>query len=89
MENGLAQFEEKAERNLLIMCKETEKLQKKAHELKRKLLLCQRKRELADVLDAQVGGHCGSRSCVLRMDGVGLWEESEGVLTVGVTAIWL
>ncbi|XP_022262619.1 HAUS augmin-like complex subunit 8 isoform X2 [Canis lupus baileyi] len=54
MENGLAQFEEKAERNLLIMCKETEKLQKKAHELKRKLLLCQRKRELADVLDAQI-----------------------------------
>lgn len=58
MENGLALFEEKAERNLLIMCKETEKLQKKAHELKRKLLLCQRKRELADVLDAQVGSDC-------------------------------
>lgn len=57
MENGLASFEEKAERNLLIMCKEKEKLQKKAHELKRKLLLTQRKRELADVLDAQVSGH--------------------------------
>ena len=39
------------------MCQEKEKLQKKAHELKCKLLLCQRKRELADVLDAQVS--CG------------------------------
>lgn len=56
MENGLAPFEEKAERNLLIMCKEKEKLQKKAHELKRKRLLTQRKRELADILDAQVSG---------------------------------
>ncbi|XP_047554606.1 HAUS augmin-like complex subunit 8 [Lutra lutra] len=54
MENGLTSFEEKAERNLLIMCKEKEKLQKKAHELKRELLLTQRKRELADVLDAQI-----------------------------------
>lgn len=56
MENNLVPFEEKAERNLLIMCKETEKLQTKAYELKRRLLLCQRKRELADVLDAQVSG---------------------------------
>lgn len=54
MENGLAAFEEKAEKNLLLMCKEKEKLQKKTHELKRKLLLCQRKRELTDVLDAQL-----------------------------------
>uniref|UniRef100_A0A8D1F962 HAUS augmin-like complex subunit 8 n=1 Tax=Sus scrofa TaxID=9823 RepID=A0A8D1F962_PIG len=54
MENGLAAFEEKAEKNLLLMCKEKEKLQKKTHELKRKLLLCQRKRELTDVLDAQI-----------------------------------
>ncbi|XP_039099247.1 HAUS augmin-like complex subunit 8 isoform X1 [Hyaena hyaena] len=54
MENNLVPFEEKAERNLLIMCKETEKLQTKAYELKRRLLLCQRKRELADVLDAQI-----------------------------------
>ncbi|XP_059862688.1 HAUS augmin-like complex subunit 8 isoform X1 [Delphinus delphis] len=54
MESGLAAFEEKAEKNLLIMCKEKEKLQKKAHELKRQFLLCQRKRELADVLDAQI-----------------------------------
>ncbi|XP_022414305.1 HAUS augmin-like complex subunit 8 isoform X2 [Delphinapterus leucas] len=54
MESGLAAFEEKAEKNLLIMCKEKERLQKKAHELKRQFLLCQRKRELADVLDAQI-----------------------------------
>ncbi|XP_008985728.1 HAUS augmin-like complex subunit 8 isoform X2 [Callithrix jacchus] len=54
MENNLAEFERRAEKNLLIMCKEKEKLQKTAHELKRRLLLSQRKRELADVLDAQV-----------------------------------
>ncbi|XP_032321227.1 HAUS augmin-like complex subunit 8 isoform X1 [Camelus ferus] len=54
MENGLAAFEEKAERNLLIMCQEKETLQKKAHELKCKLLLGQKKRELAEVLDTQI-----------------------------------
>ncbi|XP_063472484.1 HAUS augmin-like complex subunit 8 isoform X5 [Symphalangus syndactylus] len=54
MENNLAEFERRAEKNLLIMCKEKEKLQKKAHELKRRLLLSQRKQELADVLDAQM-----------------------------------
>uniref|UniRef100_A0A2K5IG91 Uncharacterized protein n=2 Tax=Colobus angolensis palliatus TaxID=336983 RepID=A0A2K5IG91_COLAP len=54
MENNLAEFERRAEKNLLIVCKEKEKLQKKAHELKRRLLLSQRKRELADVLDAQI-----------------------------------
>ncbi|KAM5306830.1 HAUS augmin-like complex subunit 8 [Glossophaga mutica] len=55
IENSVAAFEEKAERDLLTMCQEKENLQKKAHELKCKLLLCQRKRELADVLDAQIG----------------------------------
>ncbi|KAF6094098.1 HAUS augmin like complex subunit 8 [Phyllostomus discolor] len=54
IENSVAAFEEKAERDLLTMCQEKERLQKKAYELKRKLLLCQRKRELADVLDAQI-----------------------------------
>uniref|UniRef100_A0A2K5D8N6 HAUS augmin like complex subunit 8 n=1 Tax=Aotus nancymaae TaxID=37293 RepID=A0A2K5D8N6_AOTNA len=43
MENNLAEFERRAEKNLLIMCKEKEKL-----------LLSQRKQELAYVLDAQV-----------------------------------
>ncbi|XP_016064877.1 PREDICTED: HAUS augmin-like complex subunit 8 isoform X1 [Miniopterus natalensis] len=54
MENGLAAFEEKAEGNLLTMCQEKEKLLTKSHQLKRKLLLCQRKRELVDVLNPQI-----------------------------------
>ncbi|XP_019497337.1 PREDICTED: HAUS augmin-like complex subunit 8 isoform X1 [Hipposideros armiger] len=54
MENGLAAFEEKAEKNLLTMCQEKEKLQKKVHQLKRQLLLRQRKRELLAVLNAQI-----------------------------------
>nr|XP_020736124.1 HAUS augmin-like complex subunit 8 isoform X2 [Odocoileus virginianus texanus] len=54
MENGLSAFEEQAEKNLEILCKEKEKLQKKAYELKRRLLLCQKKRELEDFLDAQI-----------------------------------
>lgn len=36
------------------MCQEKAELQKKVHELKRNHLLCQRKRELLDILDAQV-----------------------------------
>ncbi|XP_053442163.1 HAUS augmin-like complex subunit 8 [Nycticebus coucang] len=54
IENNLSKFEETAEQNLLILCKEKEKLQKKAHELKRRLLLCQKQQELADILDAQI-----------------------------------
>nr|XP_019592345.1 PREDICTED: HAUS augmin-like complex subunit 8 isoform X1 [Rhinolophus sinicus] len=54
MENNLAAFEDTAERNLLMMCQEKEKLQKKVHQLKRQLLLCQRKRELLAVLNAQI-----------------------------------
>ncbi|XP_012664871.2 HAUS augmin-like complex subunit 8 [Otolemur garnettii] len=54
IENSLSKFEETAERNLLILCKEKEKLQKKAHELKRRLLLCQKQQELADILDTQI-----------------------------------
>lgn len=54
MENSLVPFEEKAERNLLIMCKEKEKLQKKVHELKHRLLICQRTQELVAILDAQI-----------------------------------
>lgn len=46
------------------MCREKETLLKKAHELKRKLLLCQRKRELVDVLNPQVsGGHGLQAAC--------------------------
>lgn len=62
MENGLSAFEEQAEKNLEILCKEKEKLQKKAYELKRRLLLCQKKRELEDFLDAQVRGDHGLRA---------------------------
>lgn len=54
IENSVAAFEEKAERNLLMMCQEKAELQKKVHELKRNLLLCQRKQELLDALDAQI-----------------------------------
>ncbi|EPQ20707.1 HAUS augmin-like complex subunit 8 [Myotis brandtii] len=54
MENSLAAFEEEAERNLVTMCQEKKQLLKKAHELKRKLLLCQKKRELVDVLNPQI-----------------------------------
>uniref|UniRef100_A0A452EDQ5 HAUS augmin-like complex subunit 8 n=1 Tax=Capra hircus TaxID=9925 RepID=A0A452EDQ5_CAPHI len=54
MENGLSAFEEQAEKNLEILCKEKEKLQKKAYELKRRLLLCQKKKELEGFLDAQI-----------------------------------
>lgn len=53
-ENGLAAFEKKAERNLLTMCQEKAKLQKKVHQLKRQLLLRQKKRELLAVLNAQI-----------------------------------
>lgn len=57
MENSLAAFEEEAERNLVTMCQEKRQFLKKTHELKRKLLLCQKKRELVDVLSPQVS--CG------------------------------
>lgn len=64
MENSLAAFEEEAERNLVTVCQEKKQLLKKAHELKRKLLLCQKKQELVDVLNPQVS--CGrvSEPCV-------------------------
>lgn len=54
MENGLAEFEEKAERELLIVGREKAGLQERAHQLRRRLLLCQRTRELAEILSAQV-----------------------------------
>lgn len=57
MENSLAAFEDKAERNLVTMCQEKQQLLKQAHELKRELLLRQKKRELVDVLNPQVS--CG------------------------------
>ncbi|KAM9687682.1 HAUS augmin-like complex subunit 8 [Trichechus inunguis] len=53
MENSLARLEDKAENNLLTMCREQEKLQKKVQELRRRWLLGQRTRELVGTLDAQ------------------------------------
>lgn len=54
MERSLAEFEEQAEKNLLIVCREKEALQEKAHGLRRQLCLRQRTRELAEVLDTQM-----------------------------------
>jgi hypothetical protein len=56
MENSLAALEDKAERKLWTMCRERERLQRQADELRRSLALCERKRELAAILDTQVGG---------------------------------
>ncbi|XP_006877194.1 PREDICTED: HAUS augmin-like complex subunit 8 [Chrysochloris asiatica] len=53
MENSLAQLEEKAEHNLLAMCQEQEKLQKKVQELRARQVLGLRTRELLGMLNAQ------------------------------------
>uniref|UniRef100_A0A8C0X3S3 HAUS augmin-like complex subunit 8 n=1 Tax=Castor canadensis TaxID=51338 RepID=A0A8C0X3S3_CASCN len=54
MENSLAALEDKAERKLWTMCRERERLQRQADELRRSLALCERKRELAAILDTQI-----------------------------------
>lgn len=54
MENNFVEFERRVEKNLLIMCKEKEKLQKKVYELKCRFFFFQRKWELVDVLDVQI-----------------------------------
>ncbi|KAM5190876.1 HAUS augmin-like complex subunit 8 [Callospermophilus lateralis] len=54
MENSLAEFEEEAEKNLVLVCREAAALQEQAHRLRRRLFLCQRTRELAETLDAQM-----------------------------------
>ncbi|XP_023563384.1 HAUS augmin-like complex subunit 8 isoform X2 [Octodon degus] len=54
MQNGLAGLEEKAERSLLAMGREQAQLQRKVHELRRKLLLQQKHQELVGTLDAQM-----------------------------------
>ncbi|KAF7478411.1 hypothetical protein GHT09_010513 [Marmota monax] len=54
MENSLAEFEEEAEKNLVLVCREAAALQEQAHGLRRRLLLCQRTRELAETLDTQM-----------------------------------
>lgn len=54
MENNLALLEEKAEKDLAVMCHEKERLQRQALELRRQLLLRQKHQELAAALDAQI-----------------------------------
>nr|XP_027788217.1 HAUS augmin-like complex subunit 8 isoform X2 [Marmota flaviventris] len=54
MENSLAEFEEEAEKNLVLVCREAAALQEQAHGLRRRLLLCQRTRELAETLNTQM-----------------------------------
>ncbi|XP_064413192.1 HAUS augmin-like complex subunit 8 [Latimeria chalumnae] len=54
MERNVKQLEEKAERNLLILAKEKEKLQREVHEQKRKILLQRKDRHLKEALSKQV-----------------------------------
>uniref|UniRef100_A0A8C8S7E5 HAUS augmin like complex subunit 8 n=1 Tax=Pelusios castaneus TaxID=367368 RepID=A0A8C8S7E5_9SAUR len=54
IEKNISQLEEKAERNLSILCEEKEEQQKKLYELKRQLLLKKREQQLEEVLDKQI-----------------------------------
>ncbi|XP_036619313.1 HAUS augmin-like complex subunit 8 [Trichosurus vulpecula] len=49
----LAVMEEEEERNLIMLCEEKDKLQKKVQELKHKLLVQQKEQEMMDVLATQ------------------------------------
>ncbi|XP_074060535.1 HAUS augmin-like complex subunit 8 [Macrotis lagotis] len=53
MKKRLAVMEEKAERNLIMLCEEKDKRQKKLQELKHKLLFNQKEEEMVDVLATQ------------------------------------
>lgn len=48
-------MEEKAEKNLLMLCEENKRQQEKLWELNREILLEKRKRDLNETLDRQVG----------------------------------
>ncbi|XP_020636706.3 HAUS augmin-like complex subunit 8 [Pogona vitticeps] len=54
IEKNLSRLEEKAERNLLTLSEEVEKLQKEAHRKKRKLQHQQKQQDLAEALDRQL-----------------------------------
>ncbi|XP_015282177.1 PREDICTED: HAUS augmin-like complex subunit 8 [Gekko japonicus] len=54
MEKYLATLEEKAERNLLALSEECEKLQREAHRKKRRLLQLKKKQDLSEALDRQL-----------------------------------
>ncbi|XP_068958194.1 HAUS augmin-like complex subunit 8 [Petaurus breviceps papuanus] len=53
MKKRIAVMEEKEERNLIMLCEEKDKLQKKVQELKRKLLFHQKEQEMVDILATQ------------------------------------
>ncbi|XP_044514514.1 HAUS augmin-like complex subunit 8 [Gracilinanus agilis] len=53
MKKRLAVIEEKAEGNLIMLCEEKDRLQKKVQELKRKLIFHQKEQELMDILATQ------------------------------------
>ncbi|XP_071307970.1 HAUS augmin-like complex subunit 8 [Agelaius tricolor] len=53
-EKRVAQMEEKAEKNLLMMCEEKRKQQEKLLELKREILLEEREQKLNETLDKQI-----------------------------------
>lgn len=51
----MAELEEKAEENLLMLCEEKERQQEKLYELKREILLREREEKLDEELVKQVG----------------------------------
>ncbi|KAM6294819.1 HAUS augmin-like complex subunit 8 [Aegotheles albertisi] len=51
---NLAELEEKAEKNLLMLCEEKERQQEKLHELKREILLKETEQKLEEALDKQM-----------------------------------
>ncbi|NXC40838.1 HAUS8 protein, partial [Penelope pileata] len=53
-EKDLAQLEERAEENLLMLCEEKERQQEKLYELKREVLLKEREQKLEEELDKQM-----------------------------------
>lgn len=54
MEKNLTLLEEKAERNLLTLCEEREKLQQDVHRKKHELLQLEKEQKVLEVLDKQV-----------------------------------
>ncbi|NXP39588.1 HAUS8 protein, partial [Leiothrix lutea] len=54
VEKGVAKMEEKAEENLLRLCEEKQRQQKRLWELKREILLKEREEKLNETLDKQI-----------------------------------
>ncbi|NXY59705.1 HAUS8 protein, partial [Callaeas wilsoni] len=53
-EKNVARIEEKAEKNLLMLCEEKQRQQKKLWDLKREILLQEREQKLNEALDKQI-----------------------------------